>query len=160
MSAAKLVRNRPTGATAAAAGVAGILGGFAGLQVALAAGAPLGEHVWGGTQDAVLPTPMRLASVGAAAALTAMAAIVVRRAGLVGAPARRRRPRHRHRMDSMRSVKDHRVFRQVQMRRRVVPSGCHRTYCHNRSKPNSCSQMSHPFRVQRYLCSSSSRNDR
>jgi len=29
--------------------------GFAGLQVALAAGAPLGEHVWGGTQERVLP---------------------------------------------------------------------------------------------------------
>lgn len=92
MSAATIVRHRPTGATAAAAGAAGILVGFAGLQVALAAGAPLGEHVWGGTQDAVLSTPMRLASVGAAATLTAMATVVVRRAGLVGAPARRLSP--------------------------------------------------------------------
>jgi hypothetical protein len=92
MSAVGIVQNRPSGAMAAAAGVAGILVGFAGLQVALAAGAPLGEHVWGGTQDAVLPTPMRLASVGAAATLTAMATVVARRAGLVGAPARRLAP--------------------------------------------------------------------
>lgn len=36
---------------AAAIGACGMLLGFAGLQVALAAGAPLGEHVWGGTLD-------------------------------------------------------------------------------------------------------------
>ncbi len=36
-------------AKAAAVGACGILLGFAGLQVALAAGAPLGEHVWSGT---------------------------------------------------------------------------------------------------------------
>ncbi len=43
---------------AAAVGACGILLGFAGLQVALAAGAPLGEHVWGGTQDSQLPSTM------------------------------------------------------------------------------------------------------
>ena len=45
---------------AAAAGACGILLAFAGLQVALAAGAPLGEHVWGGTQDRRLPAGMRV----------------------------------------------------------------------------------------------------
>ena len=39
----------------AAAGAAGICLAFAGMQVALAAGAPLGEHVWGGGQERVLP---------------------------------------------------------------------------------------------------------
>ena len=61
---------------------------FAGLQIALAAGAPLGDHVWGGTQDRVLPAGMRIVAGGSAAALTAMATIVLRRAGLVGRPAR------------------------------------------------------------------------
>lgn len=58
------------------------------MQVALAAGAPLGEHVWGGAYDRVLPTGMRVAAAGAAVALPAMAAVVARRAGLVGRPAR------------------------------------------------------------------------
>ncbi len=72
----------------AAIGAGGVLLGFAGLQVALAAGAPLGEHVWGGTQDRVLSTGMRTASGGAAVVLTAAATVVARRAGLVGRPAR------------------------------------------------------------------------
>ena len=82
--------SRPTGRTAveaAALGAGTILLGFAGLQIALAAGAPLGEHVWGGTQHRVLPTGMRVASGGAAVALTAAASVVARRAGLVGRPA-------------------------------------------------------------------------
>ena len=72
----------------AAIGVGGVCLAFAGLQVALAAGAPLGEHVWGGTQERVLPTGMRVAAATAAIALPAMAAVVARRAGLVGRPAR------------------------------------------------------------------------
>ena len=52
----------------AAAGACGILLAFAGLQFALAAGAPLGEHVWGGTQDRQLQTGMRVVAGGAAAA--------------------------------------------------------------------------------------------
>ena len=71
----------------AAIGASGILLGFAGLQVALAAGAPLGEHVWGGTQDRVLPTGMRAVAGAAALALTVAAATVARRAGLIGRPA-------------------------------------------------------------------------
>jgi len=83
--------DRSTGRVAvavAALGVAGVCLSFAGMQVALAAGAPLGEHVWGGAYDRVLPTGMRVAAAGAAVALPAMAAVVARRAGLVGRPAR------------------------------------------------------------------------
>lgn len=73
------------GVRAAARGAAAIYLGFAGMQVALAAGAPLGEHVWGGGQDRVLPTGMRLVAGGAALLLAGMAYVVVRRSG----PARR-----------------------------------------------------------------------
>lgn len=84
-----LDRSTGTAATTfAAVGAAGVCAAFAGVQVALAAGAPLGEHVWGGTQDRVLPTGMRIAAAGSAAALTAMATVVLRRAGVVGHPAR------------------------------------------------------------------------
>lgn len=84
-----LVRSNGTAAaTSAAIGAAGTCLAFAGVQVALAAGAPLGEHVWGGTQDRVLPTGMRIVAGGSAVALTAMATVVLRRAGLVGHPAR------------------------------------------------------------------------
>lgn len=85
------VFTRSTGSSAvrlAAIGAGGILLGFAGLQVALAAGAPLGEHVWGGTQERVLPAGMRLVAGGAAVVLTAAATVVVGRAGMVGRPAR------------------------------------------------------------------------
>lgn len=74
--------------TAAAVGAAGICTSFAGLQLALAAGAPLGEHVWGGTQERVLSPRMRLASAGAVVVLGAMGSVIVRQAGLVGRPAR------------------------------------------------------------------------
>ena len=73
---------------AAAVGAGGILLGFAGLQITLAAGAPLGEHVWGGSQDRVLPTGMRVVAGGAAVALTVAATTVARRAYLIGRPAR------------------------------------------------------------------------
>ncbi len=88
-TAPTLDRSTSTAATTlAAVGAAGVCVTFAGLQVALAAGAPLGDHVWGGTQDRVLPAGMRIVAGGSAAALTAMATIVLRRAGLVGHPAR------------------------------------------------------------------------
>ena len=77
-----------TAVMAAVIGAVGILLGFAGLQVALAAGAPIGEHVWGGTQDRVLPTGMRAVAGGAAIALTVAAATVARGGGLIGRPAR------------------------------------------------------------------------
>lgn len=76
------------GVTAAALGAAGVCLAFAGVQVALAAGAPLGEHVWGGTQDRVLPTSKRVVAGGAAVTLATMATVVVRQAGLAGRPAR------------------------------------------------------------------------
>ncbi len=92
MSAAFTTHPSPTTVApvvgAAAIGAGGILLGFAGLQIALAAGAPLGEHVWGGTQERVLPAGMRAAAGGAAVALTAAATVVARRAGLVGRAAR------------------------------------------------------------------------
>jgi hypothetical protein len=83
--------SRLAGTTAirvAAIGAGGILLGFSGLQVALAAGAPLGGHVWGGTQERVLPPGMRAVAGAAAIALTAAAATVARRAGLIDRPAR------------------------------------------------------------------------
>jgi hypothetical protein len=83
--------NRTTASPAvgvAAIGASAILLGFAGLQVALAAGAPLGEHVWGGTQERVLATGMRAAAGGAAIALTVAAGVVTRRVGVTGRPAR------------------------------------------------------------------------
>lgn len=83
-----IARTNPDPAmTAAAVGAAGILVSFAGFQTALAAGAPLGEHVMGGSQERVLPVRMRLAAGGAAVALVAMSSIVLRRAGVVGNPA-------------------------------------------------------------------------
>ena len=74
--------------TPAALGAAGVSLAVACLQAALAAGAPLGEHVWGGTHDRVLPTGMRMASAGAAVTLPMVAAVIARRAGLIGQPAR------------------------------------------------------------------------
>ncbi len=91
MTATAPTLDRSTGTavvTFAALGAAGACLAVAGLQVALAAGAPLGGHVWGGTQDRVLPTGMRIVAGGSAIALTAMATVVVRRAGLIGHPAR------------------------------------------------------------------------
>lgn len=73
---------------AAALGVAAICTSFAGLQIALAAGAPLGEHVWGGSQPRVLPDGMRVVAGGAAVVLLGMATVVGRRAGLIGRSAR------------------------------------------------------------------------
>ena len=72
----------------AAAGAAGIYLSFAGLQVALAAGAPLGEHVWGGSQGQVLSPRMRVVAVGSGVVLVSMAHAVGRRAGYGGPPAR------------------------------------------------------------------------
>ena len=74
--------------TRAAVGAAGVCLAFAGVQIAVAAGASHSEHVWGGTQDRVLPTDMRFVAGGSAIALTAMATIVLHRAGLIGRPAR------------------------------------------------------------------------
>jgi hypothetical protein len=81
------IRSEP-GARPAALGVAAICTSFAGLQIALAAGAPLGEHVWGGSQPAVLPGSMRIVAVGAAVFLGVMATVVTRRAGLFRRPTR------------------------------------------------------------------------
>ena len=86
--AARTFDRSTSAVTGAARGAAGVGAAGAGVQVALAAGAPLGEHVWGGTQDRVLPTGMRIAAGGSAVALVVMSTVVLRRAGLVGRPAR------------------------------------------------------------------------
>jgi hypothetical protein len=83
----ELPTNTTNPVATAAVGAAGVCLTFAGVQAALAAGAPLGEHVWGGTQDRVLPTGMRIVATGSAIALTAMATVVLRHAGVVGRPA-------------------------------------------------------------------------
>lgn len=80
--------DRSGGATLAALGVAAICTSFAGLQIALAAGAPFGEHVWGGSQPRVLSGDMRIVAGGAALVLIGMATVVTRRAGLLGRRAR------------------------------------------------------------------------
>jgi len=74
------------GATVAALTAAGLSGAFAALQVALAAGAPLGEHVWGGRSDtAVLAPGLRVGSGIAAVILVWMAAVILARADLITA---------------------------------------------------------------------------
>ena len=70
----------------AAAGAAGLLCSVAAYQAALAAGAPLGDTVYGGrapTTDGVLGPAHRLASAGAAATLGFSAWMVAARGGLV-----------------------------------------------------------------------------
>ncbi|HZZ31104.1 MAG TPA: hypothetical protein VFE10_03850 [Phenylobacterium sp.] len=53
---------------------------FAAFQIGLALGAPFGHIAWGGS-SAVLPSPMRLASAGAAAYLVVAAGLMTVRAG-------------------------------------------------------------------------------
>lgn len=72
------------GVTAAAVTAATLLTCFAALQLALAAGAPLGEHVWGGrSTTSVFSPPLRIVSAVAAVALIWVAGVVLARADLV-----------------------------------------------------------------------------
>jgi hypothetical protein len=64
----------------AARGAALFFVAFAGFQLALALGAPLGTMTWGGS-SAVLPDSMRAASAGAAIVLIGAAAVMLVRAG-------------------------------------------------------------------------------
>ena len=75
----------PTRAVATAAvTAAALLTGFAALQFALAGGAPVGEHVWGGrSTTAVLSPTLRIVSALAAAVLIWMAGVILARADLV-----------------------------------------------------------------------------
>ncbi|MDH3306409.1 MAG: hypothetical protein OEO77_02645 [Acidimicrobiia bacterium] len=67
----------------AALTAAGLSSALAALQVALAAGAPFGQHVWGGRSDtAALSPALRVGSIVAAAALLWMAAVILARADL------------------------------------------------------------------------------
>lgn len=66
-------------------------GSFAVYQAALAAGAPWGDHVWGGRHEGVLPTSLRIGSGVAVGVLVGMAAVVLVRSGVIrtaGGPGR------------------------------------------------------------------------
>ena len=66
-------------------------GGFAVYQVALTAGAPFGDHVWGGRHQGVLPTSLRIGSGLAVVVLAGMATVVLVRSGVIrtaGGPGR------------------------------------------------------------------------
>lgn len=56
------------------------------MQIALAAGAPLGRFTVGGRFPGRLPAPWRLLALVQAALLGAMAYVALNRAGLVGVP--------------------------------------------------------------------------
>lgn len=60
-----------------------LLANVAALQIGIAAGAPLGEYVWGGTNDGVLPMDLRLASAVAVPVLLAAAWVLLARAGVL-----------------------------------------------------------------------------
>ena len=59
---------------------------MAGFQVALALGAPLGQHVLGGRTPGPLSMRLRVASTVAAAILVGLAVVVLARAGVIGWP--------------------------------------------------------------------------
>jgi len=54
------------------------------FQVALAAGAPLGDMAWSGTHPGTLPGRLRAASAVSALLLLVMGGIVLARAGVIG----------------------------------------------------------------------------
>jgi hypothetical protein len=67
----------------AAIGAAVLMMGIAGLQAALALGAPLGAYAWGGQHRGVLPPRLQLGSALSVPALVGMAIIVLIRAGVL-----------------------------------------------------------------------------
>jgi len=75
----------------AAVTAAALLTGIAGYQLAVAAGAPLGEHVWGGRYDAVLPPKMRAASGASAVVLLGVAVVALVATGTLRLPFLERR---------------------------------------------------------------------
>jgi hypothetical protein len=72
---------------AAALAAAGLFVGMALFQVALALGAPMGQHVLGGRNAGTLPNRLRVISGIAAVILLAAAIVVLARAGVIGWPA-------------------------------------------------------------------------
>lgn len=78
-----------------AVGAAALLTGVAGYQVAVAAGAPLGGHVWGGRFGPVPPPRIRVASGLAAVVLVAAALVVLAAAGRLRLPFLERRAAQR-----------------------------------------------------------------
>lgn len=84
MSPQSLAATPTRGVSAAAVTAAVLLTGFTALQLALAGGAPLGEHVWGaGSTTAVLAPTLRIVSALSAVILIWMAAVILARADLV-----------------------------------------------------------------------------
>ena len=71
-----------TATTGAAIAAAVILGGLAVFQLAIALGAPYGRFAWGG-RYAVLPTPLRVASLVTMAVYALCAVILLDRAGVI-----------------------------------------------------------------------------
>jgi hypothetical protein len=72
----------------AAVVAAGLFFALSAFQVALAAGAPLGDHVLGGRFPGTLPRRPRLFSGLAAVLLIGLAVVVLARAAVIGWPAR------------------------------------------------------------------------
>jgi hypothetical protein len=62
-----------------------ILAGLAILQVALAAGAPLGRYAWGGQHDGVLPARLRVGSLSSVLVYALIALVLLRRADVLAA---------------------------------------------------------------------------
>ncbi|MEA2622627.1 MAG: hypothetical protein QOH61_1537 [Chloroflexota bacterium] len=70
----------------AALGATALFLAMGAFQAALAAGAPLGDHVLGGRFPPNLPNRLRLASAIAAILLAVFALVVLARAGVVASP--------------------------------------------------------------------------
>lgn len=85
-----LVQDRAALGRAAARGAAAFCLAFAAFQVGLALGAPYGQMAWGGASLPVLPDNLRTASAGAAVYLVLAAAVMLVRAGDLGARLPRR----------------------------------------------------------------------
>lgn len=62
---------------------AGLIGVVSAFQMALALGAPWGAYAMGGAFPGVMPAPMRLAALVQIGVLSAVALVVLSRAGLV-----------------------------------------------------------------------------
>jgi hypothetical protein len=77
----------PTITVVAAIVATGLFLAMSAFQAALAAGAPLGDHVLGGRQSGTLPSRLRLFSGVAAVLLLGFAVVVLARAGVIGSPA-------------------------------------------------------------------------
>ena len=60
-----------------------LLGALAVLQLALAAGAPLGRYAWGGQHDGALPARLRIGSAVSIVIYALIAVVALERAGVI-----------------------------------------------------------------------------